>query len=272
MDIINGAIDGLLKLYFAAFSWAPPLAGLAVLSAVIGAAMLWVFKKTSDQKRMKLVKRRVYASLLELRVFADEPAVSWRAQKSLFAANFRYMGLALKPALYMAAPMVLLILHLESFYARAPLPVGQEAIVTMAMAPGWDARAAAPAVTAPAGVEIAGPPVRVEAAREISWRIVPRSAVSGQLVFRVGGSEVARGIEAGPGQRYVAGKNVRSVMGSVWDPAQPRVASDAVEWIDVGYPDATISAFGVRLSWLVWFFGISVVAALVLKKRFGVVI
>jgi hypothetical protein len=61
-------------------------------------------------------------------------------------------------------------------------------------------------------------------------------------------------------------------VGSLWDPAQPRIANDAVEWIEIGYPEAAQTAFGVRLSWLVWFFGISVVAALVLKKRFGVVI
>src|SRR5512141_2803475 len=102
MDLINSAIDGLLKLYFAAFAWAPPVLGLAVLSAIVGVAMLWVFGKTSNQKRMKQVKRKVYASLLELRVFSDEPAVSWRAQKSLFAANLRYMGLALMPALWLA--------------------------------------------------------------------------------------------------------------------------------------------------------------------------
>ncbi len=272
MNLINSGIDGLLKLFFAAFSWAPPLAGLAVLSALVGVAMLWVFKKTSNQARMKQVKRKVYASLLELRVFADEPAVTWRAQKSLFAANFRYMGLALQPALWLAVPMVLLIIHMESFYGRAPLPVGHEAIVTMGMAPGWDARAAAPSVTAPAGVEIAGPPVRVEAAREISWRIVPRAEVSGEMVFRVGGAEVARSIEAGSRQRYVPGNNVRSLLASLWEPAQPRVASDAVEFVEITYPGATLSVFGVRLNWLWWFFGISIVAALVMKKRFGVVI
>ena len=36
----------------------------------------------------------------------------------------RYMGLALKPALYMIVPMGLLILHMESIYGRAPLAVG----------------------------------------------------------------------------------------------------------------------------------------------------
>jgi hypothetical protein len=165
MDLINDIIDGSLKLFFAAFSWAPPVVGLAVLSAITGAAMLWVFGQTSNQKRMKQVKRKVYASLLELRVFSDEPAVSWRAQKSLFAANLRYMGLALMPALWLAAPMLVLIVHLESFYGRAPLAVGQEAIVTMGMADSWDARSPAPVVTAPAGIEIVSPPVRAEAAR-----------------------------------------------------------------------------------------------------------
>src|SRR3954454_17900643 len=197
MDLLNSAIDGLLKLFFAAFSWAPPVVGLAVLSAIVGVAMLWVFGKTSDQIRMKQIKRKVYASLFELRVYSDEPAVTWRAQKSLFAANIRYMGLALKPALWMIVPMGLLILHMESFYARAPLAVGREAIVTMGMAPGWDARSAAPAITAPAGLEIAGPPVRVEAVREISWRIVPRAEVTGELKFNVGGQQIAKTIEAG---------------------------------------------------------------------------
>jgi uncharacterized membrane protein (DUF106 family) len=272
MDLFNAAIDGLLKLFFGAFAWAPPVVGLAVLSAIAGIAMLWVFGKTSNQARMKLVKRKVYASLLELRVFADEPSVTWRAQKSLFAANLRYMGLALKPAVWLAVPMALLIVHLESFYARAPLAVGQPAIVTMVMGPGWDAASPAPVVSAPPGVEIAGPPVRVEAAREISWRIVPRSEVTGQIVFHVGGQEIAKKIEAGPRQRFVSAKSVRSTLASLWEPGEPRIATDAVDRIEVDYPDASLGMFGLRLNWLVWFFGVSIVAALVLKKRFGVVI
>src|SRR5262249_3719835 len=136
----------------------------------------------------------------------------------------------------------------------------------------WDARSAAPALTAPPSIEIAGPPVRVEADREVSWRIVPRGDVSGQLVFRVGGQEIAKRIEAGPRQRFVPGKSVRSALTALWEPSEPRIPSDAVEWIDITYPEASVDAFGVRLNWLVWFFGISVLAALALKKRFGVVI
>jgi len=272
MDLFNSAIDGLLKLFFGAFSWAPPVTGLAVLAALVGIAMLWVFGKTSDQARMKQIKRKVYASLLELRVFADEPGVTWRAQKSLFAANLRYMGLALKPAVWLAVPMTFLLLHLEAFYSRAPLPVGRDAIVTMGMAPGWDARVAPPAVTAPAGVDVVEPPVRVDATREISWRIVPRAEVSGALVFHLGGQDISKRIEAGAHPRFVPGKSVHSTLAALWDPSAPRIANGAVEWIDIDYPEARVDAFGVGLNWLVWFFGISILAALALRKRFGVVI
>src|SRR5262249_7306699 len=162
----------------------------------------------------------------------------------------------LKPALWMIVPMGLLILHLESFYARAPLTVGREAIVTMGMAPGWDARATAPVLVAPNGVEVAGPPVRVEAAREVSWRIVARGDVSGRWVFQMGGQEIAKRIEAGPRQRFVPGKSVGSTLATLWEPSEPRIPTAGVEWIEITYPEASIEAFGVRLNWLVWFFGI----------------
>jgi hypothetical protein len=55
-------------------------------------------------------------------------------------------------------------------------------------------------------------------------------------------------------------------------PAERRIASDRVEWIEIRYPEAYLSFLGVRWNWLLWFFAVSVMTALLLKKRFGVVI
>jgi hypothetical protein len=123
MDTLNAAIDAVLKAYFAAFRWSPGL-GLALLSASAGVGMLWVFQKTSNQARIKAVKRLVQAHLLELRIYRDEPGVMWQAQKSLLGANLRYMALMLQPALVMAIPFAILLVHLDAFYGRSPLPVG----------------------------------------------------------------------------------------------------------------------------------------------------
>jgi hypothetical protein len=271
MHLINTIIDAILRAFFAAFGWAPPLLGLTILSAAVGVGMLWVFRKTSNQQGMKAVKRKVYASLLELRVYADEPGVTWRAQKSLFGANLRYMGLALKPALLMLLPVGLLLIHLESFYGRAPLPVASEAVVTMGMAQSWNPQSPAPALAAPPQVEVDGPPVRIVDAREVSWRIRPNAECSGQLQFTVEGQPVTKGIEAGARPRYIAGKSVRSHLEAIWNPGEA-VAAPQVEWIEVRYPEASLSVFGFRMNWLVWFFVVSMVAALLLKKRFGVVL
>ena len=267
MDIFNSAINSVLSLFFAAFSWAPPVVGLSLISAIVGIGMLWVFRRTSNQGAMKTVKRRVYASLLELRVFADEPSVTWRAQKSLFAANFRYMGLALRPALVMLVPVALLLIHLEAFYGRAPLPVGREAVVTMSMAGPLDAE-----LKAPATVAVETPPVHIADEHQISWRIRPVAAGTAQLQFTVGGQPMAKTIESGGGPRFIPGRAVSGALSAVWDPDEKRIPSPAVEWIDIRYPEASIEIFGMHLNWLLWFVLVSMLAALLLKKRFGVVL
>jgi uncharacterized membrane protein (DUF106 family) len=261
MDLFNAIVDSLLRFFCAAFSWAPPVVGLSVLASATGVATLWVIRKTTDQPRMKKVRNSVWAALFELRVYVDEPHVTWRAQKALFAANFRYMALALRPALWMIAPMALLLVHLNSFYGRAPLAVDRDAIVTMGMNSTWDAHSPAPQLLAPPQILVTSFPVSAPDAREISWRIHPVRAVSGQLTFLVDGKRVGKRIEAGSHQRFIPGRTV-----------ERRIVSNTVEWIEIRYPEAHLSFLGMQWNWLLWFFAVSIMVALLLKKRFGVVI
>ncbi len=271
MDFFNGIINSILRGYFAALAWAPGGTSLAVISIFAGIAMLWVFKKTSKPARIRAVKRRVQAHLLEIRVFGEEPAVVWSAQKSLVAWNMRYMGLMLMPAVWMAIPLSILLIHLESFFGRTPLPVGGATIVTMAMRPPLNPDSPAPVLHAPQGIAVETPAVRAIDDGQISWRIRPSEAVSGSLSFQVDGQTIEKRIEAGSGVRFVPGLRVNSVLGSVVHPDEPRIQSSSVDWIDVRYPDGNVRMFGIELHWLIWFTIISMLAALLLKKRFGVV-
>src|SRR5260370_16196938 len=194
MEIVNWFIDTMLVLVHACLGFVPRIVGLTVVAAAVGAAMLWVFGKTSNQARMKQIKRRVQAGLLELRVFVDEPGVSLRAQKALLAANLKYLALALRPALWMGVPLGLLLIHLESFYERAPLPLAEPSLVTMRMTADWDSSAPPPELIAPSGVAVLGTPVRAAAAREVSWRIMPFSPVSERLQFPFKGQKVSKRI------------------------------------------------------------------------------
>jgi len=267
MDAFNQAFNSLLLWYSAATAWAPASVRLALLSAAAGVGMIWVFGKVSNQARIRTVKRKVQAHLLELRIFSDEPAVAWRAQKSLLRANLGYAGLMLQPVLVLALPTVLLLVHLEGFYGRAPLAVGRPAIVTVAMR---GPAITAPVLMAPEGIEIETPPVRVLERNEVSWRIRPVAPVSGYLHFTIDGRTVSKRIEAGGSPLFVPGRRVDSAFAALWRPGEPRIGAGNIEWIDIRYPQASVSLFGFSTDWLVWFFILSMASALLLKGRFKV--
>jgi hypothetical protein len=268
MDTLNAALYFVLNLIYSAFRWSPGL-GLALISAACGVAMLWVFQKTSNQTAIHTAKRRVQAHLLELRIYRDEPGVMWQAQKSLLAANLRYMALMLQPALVMALPFAILLVHLDAFYGRAPLPIGAEAIVTMGVQrPGETA----PVLEAPPGLAVETPAVRVLDQDQISWRIRPRTPLSGLLRIRIEGGAVEKRIEAGLEPCFVPGRKVSSLWDALWHPDEPRITTPRIDWVEIRYPGARIQWLGIRMHWLVWFIVVSMLAALLLKKRFNVVL
>ncbi len=272
MDTFNGALGALLAGYFRLFGWAHPLVGLAVLSALVGIGMLWIFARVSNQEAISRTKRKVYAHLMELRLFVDEPAMMWRAQVQLLKANLRYLALMLVPAVAIALPMIVLLIRLDAYYGRAPLPVGAGAIVTLETRDVLDAAAPAPQLDAPAGIAVETPAVRVPRTGEVSWRIRPLRAVSGELRFTLPGGTVQKRIESGDGFRFVPGRRTGSALAALWYPDEPRIERASVGWIDIDYPGAEIQFLGLRLHWLVWFTVISMAAALALKKRFRVVL
>jgi hypothetical protein len=208
---------------------------LIAISVLAGAGMGWVLYATSDEERIRAVKRRVQAHLLELRVYRDEPAVMWQAQKSLFAANARYVLLMLRPALWMSLPLLILLPWMDARFGYQPLPVGSAAVVTVALrGPVEGARVV---LETPDGIAVETPAVRVPEERQVSWRIRASRTASGNLRVGVNGHTVEKRVEAG----------------------RARIGDGVVDWVEIGYPES-----GTR--WLVWFTAVSMGTALVVKK------
>ena len=78
--------------------------------------------------------------------------------------------------------------------------------------------------------------------------------------------------EAGTRQRFIPGRSVNSAIQALWRPDEKKINSSQVEWIEILYPEARLPILGMQWNWLLWFFAVSMAAALLLKKRFGVVI
>jgi len=248
-----------------------PIVSLTIISLLSGIALLWVFSRTVDPDAVKAAKSRVWAHLLEIRLYTDEPVLIWRAHRDLVVANMRYLSLMLRPVLITAIPMLLLLANLESFYGRSPLAPGQEAVVTMHLKSPLDPNAAAPNLSASSELAVETPGVREPAAGQVSWRIRAAREGSGRLEMTLPDGIVSKTVEVGGGLRYFAERRVSSVLEYLWNPGERFLSSSTVDWIEVRYPSSLVRGFGLELHWLVWFTLISMISMLLLKSRFNAV-
>jgi len=247
----------------------PAMWSLVPLSVLMGIAMLWVFRRTSNPEGITRAKARVMAHLYELRLFPDEPVLIWKAQWGLLKANARYAGMMLIPVAVMALPMALLFSELECFYGYRPLEPGREAILTIQLKTAPDG--AAPLIRPPDGIIVETEGVRLDGGRQISWRLRATKPATGKLQVVLPGEVVEKNLEAGAGPRYLSERRVSSAGEFLWRPAEAMLSSSRIDWIQVRYPEASIRAMGIELPWLAWMLVISMITALALKRRFGVV-
>ena len=237
----------------------PALASLVPIGILAGIGMLLVFRRFSDPAAVRRAKGLVTAHLLEFRLFMDEPRLILMAQRDLIVANARFLKLMLRPAVVLTLPMGLLLAAMEAFYGHAPLRVGEQAIVTV------QTKHEDPSLSlkAPDGIVVETPPVHVSADLQVSWRIRPLRATSAELQLIHADRAIGKSISAGPGIHYLSERR-GSLANLLLRPTEAPLSDSEIDWIEVRYPAAAI--FG--LHWLIWFFAISAVTALALRRKF----
>lgn len=237
----------------------PALASLVPISILTGIGTLLVFRRASDQTAVRRAKSLVTAHLLEFRLFMDEPRLILKAQRDLIVANARFMKLMLRPVVVLAFPMALLLAAMEGFYGHAPLRIGDPAIVTAQM----KHEDISLALKAPDGIAVETSPVHVATERQVSWRIRPLRATDAELELVRPDRAIAKSISAGSGMHYLS-KRRGSLANLLLRPTESPLSDTEIDWIEVRYPPATI----LGLHWLIWFFAISAITALALRRKF----
>lgn len=256
-------------------SW-PPLLALFVLSVLTALVMLPVVRRTSDQARIRATKRRIQAALFEIRLFSEEPRFVLRALGDALAANLLYLRLSLVPLAWLALPLLLLMAHLEAFYGRTGLTMGTPALVELQLRgdPAEWPPATAVSLEAPEALRVETTAVRFPASGEIVWRLVPEQAGDFALTLRVAGHVIVKSLHVShdPARRSPR-RALPGVVDQLLFPSEPPLPADApVSHVDVAYPEARISVWGWDLDWLVIYIAMTLVVALVLAPRWGVVL
>lgn len=247
-----------------------PLWTLIPISILAGIAMLWAFGRFSNQAAIHETKQRLAARLYEFRLFVDEPKLIWQAQVGLVRDNLRYLGLMLVPAAVLAVPMLALFAQLDALYGWMPLTPGRSAIVTVQFNTPIQPGDPVPELTLPDGFVAESATVRAMEKRQISWRVRPVRAAAGELRVRVQGEPVGKSITARTGLHRLSTRRVSGLPELLWYWSETPIRSGSIDWIDVEYPAAEIEVAGVTVHWAVYFAVLSMVTALVLRRRLRV--
>ena len=191
-------------------------------------------------------------------------------QGRIFRETLTYLKLSLLPMLVVIPPLLVIVIHLNLHFERAPLPLGSSAIVKARLAPGWDLEQKV-GLVASDGVTVETPALRILANNEVSWRVRAERAGRHKLRIQVGEDTVEKELYAGEGWGAVSPFRTRSLLHLIQFPGEPPISPGSrVEAVGVSYPQLSLEVMGWDFHWLVLFFLLSVASAFVFRGPLGV--
>ena len=260
---------------FEPFKGIDPFWALLAVCIVTTFIFLEVFRRTTDSVRLQEAKNGMQARLLEVRLFKDSPTTVIGALAGMLACNLRYLKHSLKPTLFMLPPLVVVMIHLDSWFGYAPLRPGQAALVRAKLLGSMQPSLDEVALEAGAGLAIETPSLRIPQEREISW--VVRAGQAGQYSLSMkgaGGTAQKSVVVVDHGWQRVAPRLVTAKFWNQWAyPGEALLPRDGpFEWVEVGYPERSLALFGLETPWLVLFFVLTCMLGFVGSKLMRVTV
>ena len=270
VEFLNRCLVFVFSLLLRPFRGGDPIWPLLLVSFLTGLAMLWVFGKVSNQSRIRGVKKVIQGNLLGVRLFQHNVRVVLGLQGRIFRETLTYLRYSLLPMLTVIPPLLVMVIQLNLYFERAPLPLGSSAIVKARLASGWDLEQKVGLVV-PDGITVETPPVRILATNEVSWRVRAERAGRYQLRIQVGEDTVEKELYAGERWGAVSPFRTGSLLHLIQFPGEAAIPSGSqVEAVGVSYPELPLEVMGLDFHWLVLFFLLSMTSAFVFRGPLGV--
>ncbi len=277
MSVLNAVLRAAVSGVLSPFRGLSPWVGLAVMSILTAVPMLLVFRATSNQTALAAVKKQIHAGLFEIRLFNDDLRAILRAQNHILRQNLSYLRLSLPPMIWILPPMFLLLAQMQFHYGFRGLEVGEPVLLEATVAEGvLDGADGKPALRleVPDGLRVETPALWIASEDRFSWRIAAEREGEYTVKLEYAGQEVEKTVHAG--DRVVLRSPERMAAGFINQllyPAEPPLPADGpFTAVTVGYPERSLSLFGLEMPWWAAYLGLLFLVILALRNAFGVTI
>jgi hypothetical protein len=276
MSAVNAALRPVFDLLLAPFAAWPPIVSLVVVSLLVSVLMLVVFKKTSNQAALAVVKRKIHAGIFEIRLFNDDLRAILRAQNEILRHNLTYLRLSLWPMLFLLPPLVLVIAQLQFHYGYQGLRPGQRALLEVDLSPEAASGARPRArLDLPAGLRAETDAVWIKAESQLLWRLVAERDGDYELGLEIAGApRLTKTVRVTPRTVRLSPERVDpGFLSQLLYPAEPPLPADSpVRAVRLSYPEREVWVLGHGMHWMIPFFALSIVFAFALRGLFKVTI
>lgn len=273
--------NGVWDVTAAALGWLPPLAVIVLLSAGTGILFLLAFPRVSMQSAIPVVKDRIKANMLAIKLFQDDLRVVLKSLGGALGWNGVYIGLNLLPMVVLALPFMLIWFQLNSLYAFDPHAVGDVAVLEASFADTADARRAV--LEIPDGVEalpgsVHIPPTASGDPARVLWRLRGSEPGIHEVGVVTGGQTITKRFAVGTRARRLVTVRTASPWSEFFAVRHPAPyagegvlnGSSPIRSLYLAHPHADLGMGSGEIGIMLWFVVVSLVVGFALKGVFGV--
>ena len=245
---------------------------LSVISLLTGVAMIFVFKATSNQRRIKETRDRFKARILEMRLYQDDIVLIHKALFAALATNLTYLRASIKPILVLVAFVFVIFIQLDERYGRRALEPGEKALLSVTLKDGLDPMRVPVDLAMGEGLSTDSRPVRSGAERQIFWRIRADQPGTHDIDIEVYDKNYRFPVRAERSNATLGHVRVALSWSNVLlFPSLPRIPAESpIKKVELRYPRATYPLLVWKTHWLVVFIVFSFIGALIPKFLFGI--
>lgn len=254
---------------------------ISVISAII---FLLIFKKTSNQRKIKYHKDKIFGNMLQMPLYKDKCGMLVLSILNILKHNLLYLKQMLIPFVFICIPLILLTVQINNRCGYKPLEVNQRFIIRVDL----DANAIQdplPAViekvyceTSPK-IVLETPPLRIETEGSVFWRArMVESIQNGQPYLRIGVQGSDRIIEKTTvtdyrHKRFSPVKGKWSLWNELFNNAERFLADDAFfEFISIDYHRASYAFLFWSVDAIILYFLLTLLFAFAVKSFLKVTI
>jgi hypothetical protein len=268
MSYFFDIVTFLVGLVLTPFRRLPTIIGIALLALLTAVFALLIYKKFSNQEGITRTKKRIFGHFFGIYLFRDDLGRIIGQFGQVLGGVLRYLTYALPPLVLIIIPIGLLCIQMQLYYGyRTPEP-GEAVNSAAGFEPGANLLALAPVLSAPSGLRVETPPVRIPAREETAWRLRVEKEGDYPLSFRAGETEFEFPLRADPVLDPIyplAGRE--SFLHSLLYPGGPTVPGESpFRSIRIDYPARAVPFLWFETHWSIVYFILALVFGLLLKK------